>query len=123
VQKEISSWKSDMELGNFEMNKSHYTDTLDYYYRKGSTSLSEVRKDKQRAFSKFDDLRVTISNMLITPDLSGERATAVFDKEWTFSSPGKYTSGKVRSQFLLKRINGRWLIAGEKDSHTYYVNR
>jgi ketosteroid isomerase-like protein len=123
VQKEISSWRSDIEARNFETHMSHYTDTLDYYYRKGSTSLSEVRKDKQRAFSKFDDLRVTVSNMLITPDLSEERATAVFDKEWTFSGPGKYNSGKVRSQLLLKKINGRWLIAGEKDSHTYYVNR
>jgi hypothetical protein len=122
VSSEVSAWKSDMESRNFSMNMSHYADTLEYYYRKGSTPFSSIQNDKKKAFSKFDNIRVAISNMNVIPDVTGESATAIFDKEWSFTGPGKSFSGKVQSQLLLKKINGRWLIAGEKDLKNYRVN-
>ncbi len=61
--------------------------------------------------------------MKVTPDASGEKATAVFDKEWNFEGAEKYSAGKVQQQLTLGKIGGRWLITGEKDLKTYYVEK
>jgi hypothetical protein len=59
--------------------------------------------------------------MTVTPDASGERATAVFDKEWNFSGAEKTSAGKVKQQLQLKKVNGQWLISGERDLKVYYT--
>jgi ketosteroid isomerase-like protein len=122
VSDRIYTWKSYTESRDLEACMSQYADTVDYYHF-GKRPLRFLRGDKQRRFKGFDNMRFVISNMRITPDVNGEIATAVFDKEWAFSGPGKSDSGKVLSQFLFKKINGHWLIAGEKDLKTYYVYR
>ncbi len=63
-------------------------------------------------------MRANISNMDVS--VKGETATATFDKEWTFSGDGS-NSGKVRSQLTFRRINGRWLITGERDVRVYHT--
>ncbi len=77
-----------------------YAGTVDYYNRKG-IGAGSIRSDKQRAFNDFDSIEMNISNLSITPDASGERATAVFDKEWVFEGEEKYSAGKVQSQLQL----------------------
>ncbi len=119
VSQRVYSWKSAAESHNLDSYMSNYADTVNYYNKKGA-SVASVRSDKQRAFTMYDSLQVTISNLSITPDATGERATAVFDKEWDFSGTDKYSSGKVKQQLELKKINGQWLIAGEKDLKLYY---
>ena len=117
----INSWKSHLESRDINAQMSQYSDVLDYFYTRGTTSLSVVRKVKQKAFDSFDNLRVSIDNLQIIPDSNGEKSVAVFDKSWNFSGYAKSFSGKVQSQLLFKKINGQWRIAGEKDLKTYYV--
>jgi hypothetical protein len=98
---------------------SHYAATVDYYNKRGA-SVGSVRADKQRAFTTYDSIRITLSNMTVTPDASGDGATAVFDKEWVFEGV-KYSAGKVQTQLKLKKVNGQWLISGERDLKVYYT--
>ncbi len=118
VSQRVNTWKSAAESHNLDSYMSNYADTVDYY-NKSRISRSTVRADKQRAFSAYDSIRITLSNMSVTADDSGEGATAVFDKEWVFEG-AKYSAGKVRTQLQLKKVNGQWLIAGEKDLKLYY---
>lgn len=120
VSDSLDNWKSQAEAGDLNAFMDSYADKIDYY-RKSGASSSFVRNDKQRAFTKFDSIRVDLSNISVTPDASGERATAVFDKEWQFSGAGSSSSGKVRQQMSLRKIGGRWLITGEKDLKVYYT--
>jgi hypothetical protein len=119
VSQKISSWNTAAESGNLDSYMSNYAGTVDYYNKKG-VRVSTVRADKQRAFTNYDSMKFTLSNMNITPDASGETATAVFDKEWVFQG-AKYSAGKVQSQLKLKKVNGQWLITGERDLNVYYT--
>jgi hypothetical protein len=119
VAQRIYSWKAAGEAHNLDSYMSNYGPTINYY-NKGGASAATVRSDKQRAFAIYDTIQVTLSNMQVTPDASGERATAVFDKEWNFSGAGKSSAGKVKQEMELKKINGQWLISGEKDLKLYY---
>jgi hypothetical protein len=119
VAQRVNSWKSATESLNLNSYMSFYAETVDYYNKKG-VSLSTVRADKQRAFSTYSSIQMTLSNMSVTPDASGETATAVFDKEWVFSG-AKYSAGKVQSQLKLKKISGQWLITSERDLKVYYT--
>lgn len=119
VSDRIVSWESAGKARNLNSYMNNYAPTVDYY-NKGNASVSEVRKDKERAFSKYDTIDVEITNLTVTPDASGETATAVFDKEWMFENDTEYSAGKVRQQIKLKKINGNWLISGEKDLKLYY---
>ncbi|MBS1794348.1 MAG: hypothetical protein JSS81_10870 [Acidobacteria bacterium] len=114
----VDSWKAAAESHDLDGYMSNYAETVDYY-TKSRISRGSVRSDKQRAFDAYSSLRYTISNLSVTPDASGNNATAVFDKEWYFSG-AKTSAGKVRSELRLTKVGGKWLIAGEKDLKLYY---
>ncbi len=119
VGQRIDSWKSAAEARNLDSYMSNYAGTINYYNKQGA-SAATVRSDKQRAFTMYDSIRMTLGNLTVTPAPTGDRAIAVFDKEWNFSSADKSSSGKVKQQLELKKINGQWLISGEKDLKLYY---
>ena len=116
----VDDWKSATEDGDLDGHLSQYADTVDYY-KGGRVGIGKVRADKQRALGAYDSININITNLKITPDASGEKATALFDKEWNFEGENKYSAGKVQQQLLLSKINGRWLITSEKDLKVYYV--
>jgi ketosteroid isomerase-like protein len=119
VSQRVYDWKSTLESRNLSAYMDNYADTVDYY-RKQNLNIGAVRADKARAFSLYDSMRQNLSNMNVSVDRTGETATAVFDKEWSFS--GRDTSaGKVRSQLVFRKFNGRWLITSERDLKVYYT--
>ncbi|MDQ3179039.1 MAG: hypothetical protein M3Q33_00820 [Acidobacteriota bacterium] len=124
IKSEVSSkiylWKSLSESRNLNAYMNTYADTVDYYNKKGA-SASFVRNDKQRAFDSFDYIKINLGNMRVSPDASGEKATAVFDKEWVFEGSEKYSAGKVQTQLQLRKISGEWRITGERDLKVYYT--
>ncbi len=122
VSSKIYSWKSAAESRNLNAYMSNYADTIDYY-NKRSASAGFVRNDKQRAFTAYDNIKINLSNMRVSPDDSGENATAIFDKEWVFESAGKYNAGKVQTQLRLKKFGDEWRITGERDLKVYYVDK
>ena len=78
-----------------------------------------MRTDRSNAFQRYDKIDVKLDNFDITPDPTGLRATAVFDKTWEFDSPDRNSNGSVRQQVTLIKAGGRWLINGEKDLEVY----
>jgi hypothetical protein len=120
VSSRIDSWVDLTESRNLNAYMNHYAGTVDYYNKK-DVSTSYIRSDKQRAFNDFDSIEMNVSNLNVKPDASGERATAEFDKEWVFDGDEKYSAGKVRTQLQLKKVNGQWLIVGERDLKVYYT--
>jgi hypothetical protein len=121
VQNTVDDWRSSTEDLDIDAHLSQYANTVDYY-RAGRVGLAQVRADKQRAYNQYDSVELNISNMKVTPDETGNRATALFDKEWNFAGDRKNSSGKVQQQLTLSKIGGRWLITGEKDVKVYYIN-
>jgi len=118
VTQRINSWTSAAEARNLGNYMSSYAPTVDYYNKKGA-NVAAVRADKEKAFTQYDSIDIDISNLTVTPDASGNEATAVFDKKWSFEGQEKSSNGKVQTQLKLKRINGQWLITGERDLKVY----
>ncbi len=122
VEDAVDTWKSSSENLDLDGNLDQYADSVDYYTT-GRVNRARVRADKQRAFDQYDSINFNISNMKVTPDASGEKAIAVFDKEWRFEGENRRSSGKVQQQLTLGKIDGRWLITGERDLKTYYIGK
>jgi len=120
VSESINNWRSLGEARDLDSYMSNYADRVDYYNRSGVTR-GAVRSDKARAFGLYSSMNYTLSNMNVSVDDSGTRATAEFDKEWDFRG-SRPSSGKVRSQLRLRNEGGRWLITGERDLKVYYTN-
>ncbi len=118
----IDNWRDAAENLDITGNLSSYADTVDYY-KAGRVNISKVRADRERAFSDYDSIEINIDNLRVIPDATGERATAIFDKEWNFEGADKTSKGKVQQQLTLDKINGQWLISGEKDLKVYNVEK
>ena len=119
VSQRVNWWKTAAESRDLDNYMSNYAGTVDYYNKKGA-SFAFVRTDKQRAFTNYDSVKVMLGNISVTPDATGENATAVFDKEWVFEG-AKYSAGKVQTQLKFKKVAGKWLITGERDLKVYYT--
>lgn len=117
VVSEIESWRETTEDMDLDSLMAHYAPRVDYYNRHG-VDPGYIRADKSRAFSRFTDIQMNLSNIQLTLNDKGDKITAVFDKGWRFS--GERTStGKVRQQLELSKLDGRWLITSEKDIKVY----
>lgn len=115
VSGKMNAWKSSMESGNLDGVMSHYADRLEYYYRSGGTSSGAVRNNKKRAFELYSSFSVTMTNMNISLNDAGDKATVTFTKTWNFRGSTDDNKGSVRAQFQVTKIGGRWYITGEKD--------
>ena len=113
----IGTWRTRAEMRDLNSYMALYAPTVDYY-RRGGASRASIRADRQRAFSIYSSLRITISNLNIKLDAFGTEATATFDKEWDFRG-GKASSGKVQQMLRFRLIDGQWLITAEKDLKVY----
>jgi hypothetical protein len=119
----LNGWANSSMAHDINTHMSYYADTLDTYYTKSNVSAGEVRADRQRAYETYSSLDISLSNIQITPDATGERATVVLDKTWNFTGEERATSGSVQQRLTLAKIAGRWRITGEKDLRVYYVNK
>jgi flagellar hook protein FlgE len=118
----LEEWADSTRERDLDAHMNCYADTLETYYKKQNVPSAQVRADRSRAFVRYDDMKVKLSHVEVTPDPTGTRATAAFDKTWEFDSPDKNSKGSVRQQLTLVRVGGRWLITGERDLQVYYTN-
>jgi hypothetical protein len=119
----LNGWSSAARAHDLESQLRFYADTVSPYYNASSYSLSKIRSERERVYATYDTIDVDLTNIKITPDPSGDKATAIFDKTWTFEGPTKFNSGSVQQKLWLANIGGRWKITGEKDLKIYYVNK
>lgn len=122
VMSALNGWVETMRAGNLDAHMAYYADTLHTYYLQSNVSSSRVRAFIAPAFSKYTSFDVRLSNVQIDVDPSGDKATATFDKTFTFSGDGTY-SGSGLNRFWFEKFGSRWLITGEKDLKTYYINK
>jgi hypothetical protein len=126
VRREVSvlleGWVTSTTEKDLFAHMTFYADTLDTYYLKQNVPAQQVHNDRARAFTRYEVLEVALSNVQITPDASGTRATAVFDKTWGFVAEDKGSAGSVRQQLDLAKVGDRWRIVGEKDLQVYFQN-
>lgn len=122
VQAALNAWADTIRQRNLEEHMKCYADVLDVYYNASNVAKSRVRSDRSAAFSKYTSMNVELSNIKISVEPSGARATATFDKTFDFHGDKDF-SGSGLNRFWFVKTQGRWLINGEKDLQTYYINK
>ncbi|HEY0172699.1 MAG TPA: protein kinase [Pyrinomonadaceae bacterium] len=122
VEDALEDWAESTRERKINDHMKHYADTLETFYKRQNVGAFQVRSDRSKAFVRYDEMHVKLDNIEVTPDPTGLRATAVFDKSWEFDSPDKNSKGSVRQQLSLVRAGGRWLINGERDLQVYFSN-
>jgi serine/threonine-protein kinase len=122
VEDALEDWAESTRERKIDDHMRHYADMLETFYRRQNVGVSQVRTDRNNAFVRYDQIDVKLDNIEVTPDPTGLRATAVFDKSWEFDSPDKNSKGSVRQQLSLIRAGGRWLINGERDLQVHFTN-
>jgi hypothetical protein len=120
VTKALGGWRQTMINPDVDAHMSYYADVLHTYYNARNADVSRVRSNVARAFSSYSTFDVRITNLQIEVDPSGQSAVATFDKTFEFRSGEKRYAGSGLNRFWFEKINGRWLITGEKDLKTYY---
>lgn len=123
----IYAWKTAAENNNLDTNLSNYADTVDYY-KGGKINKTKLRASKEPAYKRYDTITINVSNMKVSVDPTGEKATVTFDKEWDFTGVDKdgnevFNTGKVNQQITLTKVNGKWKISAEKDVKVYYSDK
>ncbi|MGB7069694.1 MAG: hypothetical protein WBD22_09390 [Pyrinomonadaceae bacterium] len=113
----IEKWRTQAESLDLTGHLENYANRVNYY-NKLRSDRDFIRRDKARAWSRFDSIDVEITDLKITPGIDGNEAVAEFDKEWDFDGE-RQSTGKVRSQLRLEKIGGKWLITGERDLKVY----
>lgn len=121
VSSALNGWAAATSARDIDAHMNYYADTLDTYYNAKNISASRVRADRERAFSTYSSMKVQLSNIKVTPDASGQRATATLDKSWNFEGD-KVSTGSVQQLITLEKTQGRWRITGERDLQVYYVS-
>lgn len=119
----LNGWRQTMINPGVDAHMSYYADVLHTYYNARNYSVRGVRANVARAFSSYSTFDVQITNLQIEVDPSGEKAVATFDKTFEFRNSEKRYAGSGLNRFWFEKIGGRWLITGEKDLKTYYVNK
>lgn len=122
VSSALNGWRQTMTNPQLDAHMSYYADVLHTYYNARDVSVSRVRSNVARAYSTYSIFDVQITNLQIEVDPSGERAVATFDKTFEFRNDEKRYAGSGLNRFWFEKIGGRWLITGEKDLKTYYIN-
>lgn len=117
----VNRWVETTTSRDIEAHINCYASTLDNYYNATNVPASRVRADRTQAFTNYDVINITLANLRVTPESSGDRATATFDKTWDFEGTRR-SSGSVQQRLWLRKVNGRWLITGERDLQLYYRN-
>lgn len=123
VSSALNGWRQTMVNPGVDAHMSYYAPVLHTYYNARDVSISRVRANVERAFTAYSTFDVQITNLQIEVDPSGEKAVATFDKTFEFRNDEKSYNGSGLNRFWFEKIGGRWLITGEKDLKTYYINK
>jgi len=120
VAEALGGWADTTNERDISAHMSHYAPTLETYYLKQNVPAAQVRDERARAFDRFEQMEVALTNIQVTPDPSGTRAVVTFDKRWEFEAGDRTSTGSVKQQLTLARVGGRWLIVGERDLQVYH---
>jgi len=124
IRNSLEGWAQTSRNRDIDGHLQYYADTLDFYYNRTMVPSTKVREDRTRAFAKFNNINIQLTNINIQLDSTGQRATVTLDKTFDFrGDDNAFFNGSVQDQLALTKLGGAWLITGEKELKVYYVNK
>lgn len=117
----LANWVHAYRARDLNTHMASYAPRLDRFFLKRNVMRETVRSIKAQDLQAAGQVRrYEVANMQTTMQ-SGGYAVVTFDKTYEFAG-GAGQSGKVRSELRLRKIDGVWRIAGERDLKVYWQN-
>lgn len=116
----INSWKTSFESRKITEYTAKYADTVNYFDKDG-TGIKEISSEVQKTFNSYTEIEIILSNIRVAVDADNDKATAVFDKEWSYETDKDLTEGKAHIKLQFQKIGNEWKIVSEKNLKTLYV--
>lgn len=118
----VELWRQSLEARKVPDYLSRYAEKADYF-DKSDAGITEIRAAAQKMFDTYSDIDINLSNVRVAVDPEGTRATAVFDKEWSYHAAKDYDllEGKARTKLRFQRNGKDWKIISEKYQKIYYM--
>jgi serine/threonine protein kinase len=119
----LENWAAASRSGNVDQQANFYAPIVDRYYGQRNVTRDRIKREREQALEKLGAVRqYDISNVYV--QITGvNTAIATFNKTWNFASPSGSYSGKVRQQVSLRKMDGSWWIAAERDIRVYRRSR
>jgi ketosteroid isomerase-like protein len=118
----LQHWTATLQNRDVEGQIDCYAPRVAPFFGASSADPQQVRREKQRVFARIGKVhKMTIGN-LVYESLDGDRAVVSFSKEWDIAGANP-SSGVEDEKLTLQRIDGKWKIAGEEETHIRWVKR
>jgi hypothetical protein len=109
----LQRWTASLKSEDIDQQMSCYASELTTYFLKHNVRKPEIRRDKERFFARYPQIReIKISNLQITDTHPPE---ATFLKTWNFGGVESDWKGQVISHLVFTQENGRWVISSERE--------
>jgi ketosteroid isomerase-like protein len=124
IRNALEGWAQSSRNRDVDAHVRYYADTLDFYYNRTMVPSAKIREDRTKAFAKFNQISIQLTNMNVQLDSTGQRATVTLDKTFDFRGDNNsFWNGSVQDLIAVTKLGGAWLITGEKELKVYYVNK
>jgi hypothetical protein len=121
IQLLLSRYRAAIRTKNLDLVEGYYAPIVETYYRWHDVPRETVLKEIRRAFAMYQSVAKLDLRNITFRDLSEDRATATFDKEWDFRGPKQF-AGAERQEMIFVKIRDEWRIASEKELKVYWVH-
>ena len=118
----LEAWAAAARAHDLNAHMNYFADRLDPYYLEHDVTSAHVRANLQPAYDRYYKLEMKLSNIAVSLEPDGTRATVTLDKTYAFTGD-KVMSGSVKEMMWLSLLGGRWRITGIRDVQVYYQNK
>lgn len=118
----LEAWAAAIRAHDLNTHMSYFADRVDPYYLEHDVSSTHIRASLQPAYDRYYRLDVQLSNIGVSIEPDGTKATVTFDKTYSFKGD-KVMAGSVKEMIWLSMTTGRWRITGVRDLQVYYQNK
>jgi Restriction endonuclease len=119
IQELLGKYQEAIRGRNAQVVSEFYAPEVERYYLKHNVSRQDVLAEFTRSFKEFTEVEKFSISGIAFADVTGSRATASFDREWSFRGTKSF-AGAEREQMIFVRTNGSWRIFSEKELEVYW---
>jgi ketosteroid isomerase-like protein len=92
---------------------TYYAPRVEEYFGHRNLTATDVRRAREKIFANSDETREFSIDDVRVQLVDADRAAVSFLKIWNF--PGRPFVASAREEMTVKRVDGQWKIAGERE--------
>ncbi len=122
IQDVLDRYQDAIRSKNTQVLADCYAPTVESFYLKHNVSRGDVHAEFRRQLAGYTSVEKFVISNIEFRGVTGDRATVVDDKEWSFKGP-KNNSGSEREELVFRKVDGEWRIVSQIELNIYWYRR